>query len=271
MIQATDTVSMTQPVVPTTPNTWQADRYLQHAAFVPALARDLVGWLAPQRGERILDLGCGDGVLTMDLVAAGADVIGIDASPSMIAAARARGIDARLCAAERLAFGPEFDAAFSNAMLHWTRDIDAVLAGVFRALRPGGRFIGEFGGAGNIAIFLDATEAVLARRGLAFVQPWYFPTTAEFSESLARAGFAVRRSHHFARPTALPAGIVEWIDVFGGPLLAGVSEAARAEVARDVEHALESRLRQDDGTWMLDYTRLRFDAQKPGVLGNQVS
>ncbi|MEO8481117.1 MAG: methyltransferase domain-containing protein [Acidobacteriota bacterium] len=262
---------MTEPVSPTTPNTWRPDRYVQHASFVPALARDLVGWLEPKSGERVLDLGCGDGVLSMDLVRAGADVVGVDASGPMTAAARAKGVDARLGAAESLPFDAEFDAAFSNAMLHWTRDIDAVLSGVYRALRAGGRFVGEFGGAGNIAIFLAATESVMSRRGLPFVQPWYFPTPAAFADALTRAGFRVDRTQHFARPTPLPAGITEWIGVFGGPLLAHIPAAERSRLAQEIEDVLTPTLRRDDGTWTMDYVRLRFQATKPGAQGNRES
>ena len=254
---------MTSSVVPTTANAWQPDRYVQNASFVPAMARDLVDWLVPRRGEDILDLGCGDGVLTMELVRAGAKVIGVDASGDMAAAARAKGIDARLAAAEALPFDSEFDAAFSNAMLHWTRDIDAVLAGVFRALRPGGRFVGEFGGAGNNRGFLAATEIVLRRHGHRFTQPWYFPTAEAFSEALTRAGFAVDRTRLFARPTPLPAGIVEWIDTFGGPLLAHVPADRRSDLSKEVEVELTPTHRRDDGTWMMDYVRLRFDAHRP--------
>jgi trans-aconitate methyltransferase len=256
---------MTHTVTPTIPNAWQSDRYAQHASFVPVMARDLVGWLDPKPGERVLDLGCGDGVLTMDLISAGAEVTGIDASESMIAAARARGIDARLGAAESLDIIGGFDAVFSNAMLHWTRDIDAVLTGVGRALRPGGRFVGEFGGAGNIRAFLAATEAVLVRRGLRFVQPWYFPTAEAFADALTRAGFHVERTSLFARPTPLPAGIVGWIEVFGGPLLAAVPSAERHALMREIEEASTSPLRGEDGSWTMDYVRLRFAATLPGA------
>jgi hypothetical protein len=145
-------------------------------------------------------------------------------------------------------------------MLHWTRDIDAVLAGVSRALRPGGRFVGEFGGAGNIATFLPAVESALRTRGLPFKQPWYFPTEADFSAALHRAGLAVDRVERFPRPTPLPAGIVGWIETFGGPLLAHVPIAERQDVGVEVEAALAPTHRQHDGTWVMDYVRLRFKA-----------
>src|SRR4051812_24270218 len=127
-------------------NTWAPDAYLQHAGFVPALGAGVLELLDPQPGERILDLGCGEGSLTQELVARGAVVLGVDSSDAQVAAARARGLDARVMDGEALAFEHEFDAVFSNAALHWMRRPDAVVAGVARALRPGGRFVAELGG-----------------------------------------------------------------------------------------------------------------------------
>ena len=145
---------------------WSAERYAETAHFVPALGAPVLELLAPSPGEHILDLGCGDGVLTEKIVAAGATVIAVDAGPDMVAAARARGIDARVMDGQKLTFGGEFDAVFSNAALHWMRDQQAVLAGVHRALKPGGRFVAEMGGHNNTAAIIVALSAVLARRGL---------------------------------------------------------------------------------------------------------
>ena len=120
---------------------WDAGHYAAHAAFVPALGAPVLELLAPQPGERILDLGCGDGVLTEKLVAAGASVLGVDYSEPMLDSARSRGLDVQQANGEALTFNAEFDAVFSNAALHWMLDGAAVAAGVFRALKPGGRFI----------------------------------------------------------------------------------------------------------------------------------
>ena len=124
-------------------NTWSSEGYREHAPYVPSLGAAVLDLLAPQPGERILDIGCGDGTLTQQIVERGATVVGIDSSPQMIDAARARGLDVRLLNAEALPFNQEFDAVFSNAALHWIRDHDALLDGVARALRPGGRFVVE--------------------------------------------------------------------------------------------------------------------------------
>lgn len=156
---------------------WDPERYARHAGFVPEMAGPLLDLLAARPGERVLDLGCGDGVLTAKLAATGVEVVGVDASAEQVAAARAKGIDARLMDGQELAFGPEFDAAFSNAALHWMRAPDRAIDGVWRALKPGGRFAGDMGGAGNIASVVEALGQALARRGLDAVSanPWYFP------------------------------------------------------------------------------------------------
>src|SRR5207244_11766928 len=141
----------------------------------------------PQPGERILDLRCGDGVLTEMIAAAGASVVAVDAAPDMVAAAKARGLDARVVPGQGLAFDREFDAAFSNAALHWMRPPEAVLDGVRRALKPGGRFIAEMGGHNNTAAILIAMRAVLARRGVEALSlsPWYFPSAEAYRAKLA--------------------------------------------------------------------------------------
>src|SRR5262245_15350099 len=145
------------------PQTWSPDRYVKNAAFVPALGASILERLAPQPGERILDLGCGDGTLTVKLVERGAEVIGVDASPEMLAAARDRGLDARLMDVRQLTFDAEFDAVFSNAVLHWIPEAEAAVKGIVRALKPGGRFVADLGGHMNVAAIATAIRAVVAR------------------------------------------------------------------------------------------------------------
>ena len=161
---------------------WSAERYAATAHFVPAFGAPVVELLDPKPGERILDLGCGDGVLTEKIAALGAKVVAVDAAPDMVAAAKARGLDARVVPGQSLAFDGEFDAVFSNAALHWMRPQEAVLDGVRRALKPGGRFVAEMGGHNNTAAILTAMRAVLARRGIEALSlsPWYFPSAAAY-------------------------------------------------------------------------------------------
>src|SRR5438552_4765096 len=188
---------------------WSAKRYAATAHFVPTLGTPVVELLDPQPGERILDLGCGDGVLTEVIAAAGAKVVAVDAAPDMVAAAKARGLDARVVPGQSLAFDREFDAVFSNAALHWMRPPEAVLSGVRRALKPGGRFVAEMGGHNNTAAILVAIAAVLARRGVdaQLLSPWYFPSAAAYRAKLEAAGFTVSQIDIIPRPTVLDSGI----------------------------------------------------------------
>jgi SAM-dependent methyltransferase len=237
---------------------WDPSRYASSAGFVPAYGAPLVEMLAPTAGMRVLDVGCGDGVLTAELAARGASVVGIDASAEMIAAARARGLDARVMPAERLDFREEFDAAFSNAALHWVREQDAALAGIRRALKRGGRFVAEMGGHGNVAAIMVALRAVTARLEIAFESPYYFPSAAEYRARLERHGFLVEEIALFARPTALPTGMRGWLETF---IVAMLEPAQRARVIDEVEALLAPSLRDDSGNWTADYVRLRFVAR----------
>jgi len=241
---------------------WSARRYAATAHFVPTLGAPVLELLAPAPGERILDLGCGDGVLSERIAAAGASVVAVDAAPDMIAAARARGIDARVMDGQQLAFDREFDAVFSNAALHWMRDAAAVLAGVRRALKPGGRFVGEMGGHGNNAAILVALATVLARHGLdaARLKPWWFPSAAAYRQKLEEAGFAVAEIRIHPRPTILASGIEAWLDTFAEDLLGALPEPDRLPARREVADLLRPVLVDETGTWVADYVRLRFRA-----------
>lgn len=242
--------------------TWDAERYAAAASFVPALGAPVVALLAPQPGERILDVGCGDGVLTETIAATGASVVGVDAGPDMVAAARARGLDARVMDGHRLTFAAEFDAVFSNAALHWMRNQDAVLAGIRRALKPGGRFVAEMGGHNNTAAMMVAISVALHRRGIEAHRhnPWYFPSAEAYRAKLERAGFTVREIAIIPRPTHLTGGIEAWLDAFCEPFFAPVPPAERAAARSEAIELLRPVLVDETGRWIADYVRLRFRA-----------
>jgi SAM-dependent methyltransferase len=244
---------------------WDAAAYERNAAFVAELGEPLVALLAPRPGERVLDLGCGDGRLTLALQRAGCVVVGVDSSPSQVEAARTRGLDARVMDGEALAFEGEFDAAFSNAALHWMKRPERVLAGVFRALRPGGRFVGEMGGAGNVSAIARALTEALARRGRSFadLSPWYYPTGPEYRARLEAAGFAVVSIEVFDRPTDLPGDITAWLETFAGAFRSALPQGGRPALFAELREALAPILLKPDGTWWVDYVRLRFHAVKP--------
>jgi trans-aconitate methyltransferase len=239
-------------------NRWTSDTYQANAAYVPALGAAVFALLNPHRGERILDLGCGDGSLTEKIVTAGASVVGIDASEEMVAAAKARGLDARLITAERLPFEREFDAVFSNAVLHWVRDHDAMLAGVHRALKPGGRFVAEFGGHGNIAAIQVAIRSVLAHRGWDTNIHRYYATPAEYSVRLHEHGFTVQQIDLIPRPTPLPTGMRGWLETFERATIDRIPHDQRESFITEVEELLREEICDSYGNWTAHYVRLRF-------------
>lgn len=249
---------------------WSASDYAHNARFVADLAASLVDWLAPVAGERVLDLGCGDGALTEKLVARGPSVLGVDASPDLVAAAQARGLDVRRGDGQSLdpvlAGHPPFDAVFSNAALHWmARDPDAVIAGVFACLKPGGRFVAEFGAHGNVQTIREALRAEVGERGQAAdtLDPWFFPMEKEYIKQLTDAGFSIERHECFARPTPLPSDISGWIETLARPFVHAFDEGTprRAFIA-GVRERLRPALQNADGSWTADYVRLRFEATK---------
>ncbi len=244
---------------------WSAQRYAETAHFVPMFGAPVVELLDPQPGERILDLGCGDGVLTAKIAAAGAIVVAVDAASDMVAAARAKGLDARVVPGQSLAFEREFDAVFSNAALHWMRPQEEVLAGVARALKPGGRFVAEMGGHNNTAAIQTAFRAVLAKRGIEALSlsPWYFPSAGAYRLKLEAAGFRVEEIAIVPRPTPLEAGFMAWLDTFCEDFFNPLPPDDRAAAKREVTELLEPILKDETGLWIADYVRLRFRATLP--------
>lgn len=243
---------------------WNPDRYATHARFVSDLGAPVVELLDPRPGERVLDVGCGDGALTEKLMEAGCRVVAIDTSVAQVHAARERGLDARVADVAALDFEGEFDAAFSNAVLHWIRDPDAALAAIHRALVPGGRLVAELGGHGCVASIRAAFGEVLARRGIEAerLNPWYFPTAEEYGERLDANGFDVDSIRLFPRPTPLPSDVTDWLETFAQPYLAGVPLGDRTAVLNEMRERLDPMLRTPDGGWVADYVRLRFAATR---------
>ncbi|MBW0144839.1 class I SAM-dependent methyltransferase [Sphingomicrobium clamense] len=239
---------------------WKASDYAGAGAFVPALGAPVVELLAPKAGERILDVGCGDGALTVGICDAGADVLGIDPNAELLAVAEGRGLETYLVPAQSMQFESEFDAAFSNAALHWIgAHRDEVAKRIFAAIKAGGRFVGEMGGEGNIAGLLAAIEAEARARGYKVgkgASNWY-PSVAEFSDTYARAGFTDIEAELFDRPTPLEEGVEGWIRTFRSGWLDTIGMPT--EERTDFAVAVAQRWPHD----FADYKRLRFAMRKP--------
>ena len=248
---------MSQSVAST--SKWDAGDYARVGAFVAELGGAALDLLDPQPGERILDVGCGEGTLTKKIAERGATVLGIDNSTEMVSAARANSVDAILLAAENMQFINEFDAAFSNATLHWVLEKEQAARAIFRALKLGSRFAGEMGGEGNLNKLREALDEELVIRG--YVPPvgasnWY-ASPDEFAAVYEAAGFDHIDARLIERPTPIEHGVAEWVTTFRRGWLdrAGVPEAERAEIGAAVADRVGSNI--------ADYVRLRFIMRKP--------
>jgi len=249
---------------------WNPEQYARNARFVADLGAPVLELLAPQPGERILDLGCGDGVLTVKLQALGCDVLGVDASAAQVEATKKLGAKAQVADGEHLAFHNEFDAVFSNAALHWMRqNPSAVIAGVHRALRLGGRFVAEMGGDRCVEKIRTALIAALNRRNIdgQSADLWYFPTVEDYSARLTKAGFAIDYIALIPRPTPLPGDVAAWLETFAQNFTGKLPASDRPAFLTEVQEALRPQLCDAEGKWTADYTRLRFKAMKAEAPG----
>jgi trans-aconitate methyltransferase len=242
---------------------WDANLYDGRHAFVWQHGSSLVELLAPQTGERILDLGCGTGHLTARIAAAGANVVGLDHSEEMLVQARSAfpQIDFVLGDARDFSFPGPFDSIFSNAALHWVRPPDQVIRCVHAGLRPGGRFVAEFGGRGNVRAIVDAMRRATERIGLSMAGPeWFFPSISEYTSLLQSGGLEPTFAVLFDRPTPLQgeSGLRDWVKMFARSVLDAIPIERREEFLHEVEKSARPELFEDG--WFADYRRLRIVA-----------
>lgn len=240
---------------------WDAELYEARHSFVWQLGQGVFDLLAPEPGERILDVGCGPGQLTHKIAGTGAIVVGVDHSPEMIGQARQNfpALTFSLQDVTKMAFDGEFDAVFSNAVLHWVADVEGAARSIYRALKPGGRFVAEFGGSRNTYTIESAVLRAAGRyAGQVPVSRFYYPTVAQYATVLETAGFEVRFAQLFDRPTPLEGdkGLENWIRQFHGFYLEPLSPAQREQMLVEVVEELRPRLYREG--WFADYRRLRI-------------
>lgn len=172
---------------------WNAKKYVDHAAFVANHGNPVVDLLDLKEGERILDLGCGDGTLTSQIEKSGANVHGVDSSSSVVDSAISRSLSAEAGSGDSLTYSDEFDAVFSNAALHWMTNYQSTIRYVYSALKPNGRFICELGGKSNVLSLVQAMDKVFSAHAELgkFIHPWFFPSAEFYQEQLEMAEFKV--------------------------------------------------------------------------------
>jgi trans-aconitate methyltransferase len=242
--------------------TWNPESYARNARFVSELGEPLLQILDPKPGELILDLGCGDGTLG-EKIAGRRKLVGVDSSMPFLRSARGRDLTVVQMDGQQLAFKRCFDAVFSNAALHWMNRPEKVLEGIANCLKPRGRFVGEFGGQGNVETIRAALHAGLQKRSIDpwQVDPWYYPSPETFTALLERFGFSVGYIELIPRPTKLPGDIIQWLALFAQPFTKSLADGDKRRFVDEVRDALEPELRRSDGSWYADYVRLRFKAE----------
>jgi trans-aconitate methyltransferase len=247
---------------------WNADLYDEKHSFVWKMAAGLLDLLDAKEGEHILDLGCGTGHLTEKIAASGAKVVGVDKSADMIrqACESYPGLRFEVMDAREIAFVNAFDAVFSNATLHWVTEPDKAVAGIARALKPGGRLVAEFGGKGNVGELLGAVNRAWHKLGLlsGVPNPWYYPSIAEYSTILENHDLEVTFANLFERPTPLEdgeRGLRIWLQMFGGAFLEKLPLELRETALAAIEEEARAKLFVGNH-WVLDYRRLRMVAKR---------
>ncbi len=254
-------------------NQWDAQLYDRKHSFVSNLAIDLLELLSPQSGEKILDLGCGTGHLTYKITTKGAKVVGIDNAPTMIEQANRCYPDIKFLVGDgvNIDLKETFDAVFSNAALHWIKEPREVIRNIWRVLKPGGRFVTEFGGKGNIQTIISGIYEALDASGYSDnkqLNPWYFPSVGEYATLLESEGFLLTFATLLERPTKLEygeSGLRNWIKMFATCFLEGIPGKKQDTIINDIENRLRPHLYQK-GKWTADYKRIRIMAFKEGKL-----
>ena len=244
-------------------NKWNANNYKNHASFVSDLAIDLVELLNPKEDEEILDLGCGDGTLSLEIIKSKAKVIAVDLSSDMVKKAQSKGIEAYKMDVTNLPYENKFDAVFSNAVLHWVKDKNKAIVNIHKVLKSKGRFISEFGGFGNLNPIINAMQEVFNKNKSygEFISPWYFPSDEEYKKLLEQNGFEVKSIKLTQRPTPID-DISNWLDIFANGIISHLSKDNQIKFNEEVRNILKSKICDKNNNWIVPYVRIRLEARK---------
>jgi len=244
-------------------NHWNPEDYNKHTAFVSQLALPVVDLLDPKEGESILDAGCGEGALAMEIERRGAKVIGIDTSEQMVAEAKNNGIEAYVCSVTDLPYEEVFDAVFSNATLHWVKESKTTVQNIAKSLKKDGRFVCEFGGEGNVYHVVKSMEKVFANHPefRAFINPWYFPSVEAYTTLLESEGFEMKQIELIPRPTPMD-DIIHWLDIFANGVTEHLTPEQFETFKVECRDILKEKIYSEENGWMVDYVRLRVRAVK---------
>jgi trans-aconitate methyltransferase len=247
------------------PQEWDPRTYARDAAFVSVYGEELIALLNPMAGDKILDLGCGDGFLAEKLAKMGCDVTGVDSSQDQVAASKGRGINAFIGDGTSLGVLGEFDGVLSNAALHWMLEPKKVISNIWDNLKSGGVFVGEMGAKGNVAAVLRTLCTLLERRGFTaeHYNPWYFPSEEGYARMLAAQGFKIDKVFTFSRPTKLKGDLISWLRIFAQSFAAPIEPEEQDSFYSEAQAELEPYLYSPENGWVVDYVRLRFKVYRP--------
>lgn len=245
---------------------WNSDLYEDKHSFVAEYGKYMIDFVNIDKGQKILDLGCGTGVLTNELAKKGSAVTGTDLSKDMVHTAKANYPDLIFQVEDgtKLPFIDEFDTVFSNAVFHWILNQDGLLNSIFNSLKDNGTLICEFGAKNNINQIQTAFEAALAQMGYSYCSPFFFPSKEQYKLLLEHAGFEVKQIIEFDRPTPLDDGengLRNWISQFFASDLIELSEEEKEQVLLKTEELCRNSLWKKD-TWVADYRRIQVIAVK---------
>ena len=245
---------------------WNSSLYDKKHDFVAEYGKGLLEFIPKNNEQTILDLGCGTGSLTAGLANLCSKVVGVDSSQNMIDKAKKQfgNIEFMVCDALALPFDNEFDVAFSNAVFHWISDHNALLKNIYKALKPQGLLVCEFGASGNIATIENAFVKVYQRLGYRYNPKFNFPTVEFFGEALEKNGFIIDKIYDYDRPTVLKdneQGLTNWIKQFFASELEVMPERTQSLIFDEVAELTRGTL-WNGKEWVADYRRLRAVAHK---------